>query len=260
MQIVDSHAHLHFDAFDADRALVLSRAREAGVVAFVNVGTDAATSQRSFELAFGEAGVFPTAGIHPNDSGAATEDDWRAIERLIADPHCVAVGECGLDYYRDRTPRNVQLAAFERQVRLARERDLPIIIHCRDAFADVYAALRRCGPPRGVMHCFSGTPREAAEAVDLGLCVSFAGPLTYPKNVELRAALAGVPPERILIETDCPFLPPDGKRGKRNEPAFLPFLVHEVAKVLGVAPGEAALRTSATAVALFRLPIRLGPD
>jgi TatD DNase family protein len=259
MQIVDSHAHLHFDAFDADRAAMLSRAREAGVMAFVNVGTDAATSRASFDLAAAEPDVFPTAGIHPNDSAAATEADWRAIEALAAQPRCVAIGETGLDWYRDRTPRDVQVAAFERQIDLARRRDVPVIIHCREAFADVYATLRRARPPhRGVMHCFSGTPREAAEAVELGLHVSFAGPLTYKKNVELRAALAAVPADRVMIETDCPFLPPEGKRGKRNEPAFLPFLVHEAAKVLGIDPGEAALRTSRNAGALFRLPLRLG--
>jgi TatD DNase family protein len=261
VQIVDSHAHLHFDSFDQDRAEVLARARAAGVVAFVNVGTDAATSKVCFDLAAKEPDVHPTAGVHPNDSGEATEEDWEAVEALIADPRCVAVGECGLDWYRDRTPRAVQIPAFERQVALARTRGLPIIIHCREAFADVYAALRNAGPShRGVMHCFSGTPPEAAQAVALGLHVSFAGPLTYKKNVELRAALAGVPPDRVLIETDCPFLPPEGKRGRRNEPSFLPFLVHEVGKVLGIAPAEAARLTSANADALFGLGIRLEPD
>lgn len=258
MQIVDSHAHVHFDVFDPDRAEMLERARAAGVVAMIDVGTDAATSQRAFDLAAAQVGVFPTAGIHPNDSISASEADWASVERLAADPRCVAVGECGLDWYRDRTPRATQLAAFDRQVLLARRVDRALIIHCREAFADVYETLRRLGPPhRGVMHCFSGTSADATVALDLGLHISFAGPLTYPKNAELRQTLARVPRDRILIETDCPFLPPDGKRGKRNEPGFLPYLVHGVANVLGLQPAEAALLTARNAVALFRLPIAL---
>jgi TatD DNase family protein len=258
VQIVDSHAHLHFDAFDQDLGEVLRRARAAGVVSFVDVGTDAATSALAFRLAEREPDVFPTAGIHPNDAGAATENDWRAVESLIADPRCVAVGECGLDYYRDRTARGVQVAAFERQIGVARARDLPIVIHCRDAFDDVYATLRRLGPPqRGVMHCFSGDSAQAKVAVDLGLHVSFAGPLTYPKNGALREALGAVPKDRVMIETDCPFLPPDGKRGTRNEPSFLTILVHEVGRLSGESPAVAALRTSANARALFRLPVGL---
>ena len=253
MQIVDSHAHLHFDRFDPDRSDVLARAREAGVVAMIDVGTDAATSRAAFDLSEREPDVFPTAGIHPHDSGKATAADWDAVEALAADKRCVAVGECGLDWARDWSPRQSQLDAFERQVALARRLGLPLIIHCREAFADVYSILRRLGPPhRGVMHCFSGGKREAAEALELGLHVSFAAPLTYPKNRELREALASVPSDRVTIETDCPFLPPEGKRGKRNEPSFLPFLVHEVARVLGVEPAEAARRTAANAVALFR--------
>jgi TatD DNase family protein len=258
VKIVDSHAHLHFASFDADRAEVLGRARAAGVVGIVNVGTDAVTSRLAFELSEREDGIFPTAGIHPNDSGAATPEDWDCVERLIRDPRCYAVGECGLDYYRDRTPKAVQLVAFERQVGLSRESGRPLIIHCREAFDDVYATLRRLGPPHsGVMHCFSGSPDQAREAVSLGLYVSFACPITYPKNEESRRALAVVPSDRVLIETDCPFLPPEGKRGKRNEPSFLPYLVHEVARVAGERPEDAALRTSANAQALFRLPIVL---
>jgi TatD DNase family protein len=259
VQIIDSHAHLHFDSFDSDRGEALARARAAGVVAMIDVGTDAATSRMAFELAGRENDVFPTAGIHPNDSGAATADDWAAVERMIEDRRCVGVGECGLDYYRDRTPKDVQLAAFERQIGLARSRDLPLVIHCREAFADVYAALRGAGAShRGVMHCFSGNVEQALEAVALGLHVSFAGPLTYPKNGALREALAKVPGDRVLVETDCPFLPPDGKRGKRNEPSFLPHLVHEIARASGESPEAAAHRTSANAKALFRLPVALG--
>src|SRR5262245_40777342 len=141
MQIVDSHAHLHFDRFDADRAEVLARAREAGVVAFVNVGTDAATSRAAFELAAREKDVFPTAGIHPHDAGRAAEAEWTAVEALAADPRCVAVGECGLDWARDWSPRPAQLAAFEREIVLARRLSLPLIIHCREAFEDVYSVL-----------------------------------------------------------------------------------------------------------------------
>lgn len=259
MQIVDSHAHLYFDSFDADRGEMIARARAAGVVAMVNVGTDAESSTQAFALAEREPGLFPTAGIHPNDSAAATPADWERIEALVRDPRCVAVGECGLDYYRDHSPKDVQQAAFDRQVLLARDRDLPIVIHCREAFDDVFSTLRRIAPShRGVMHCFSGTAAQAGEAVALGLHVSFAGPLTYPKNIALREALGATPRDRVLIETDCPFLPPEGKRGKRNEPSFLTWLVHEVAKRSGEEPAAAALRTAKNARDLFRLPIDLG--
>ncbi len=255
MVIVDSHAHLYFDRFDPDRAQVFERARAAGVVAFVTVGTDAISSKACFDLSSEHRDVFPTAGIHPNDSAKVSEADWAVIEALAAEPRCVAVGETGLDYYRDWAPKDTQRAAFARQIALARRHAKPVIIHCREAFADVYQTLAECGGSPGVMHCFSGGPGDAERALDLGLFVSFAGPLTYKKNAELRSVLAMTPRDRILVETDCPFLPPEGQRGKRNEPAFLQALLEVVGETLGMSAEAAGRLTSENAKRLFALPI-----
>jgi TatD DNase family protein len=256
VRLVDSHAHLYFEHFQADRAAVLAAARAAGVVAFVNVGTDAETTRLSFELAAAEPDVFPTAGVHPNDAHVVDDAEWAAVEAYARDPRCVGIGETGLDWFRNADRRREQTAAFERQLGWARERGLPVVIHCRDAFADVYEVVARVGRGvPGVMHCFSGGPDEARRALDLGLHLSFAAPLTYKKNDALRAAAALAPPDRVLIETDCPFLPPEGRRGKRNEPAFVAETLAALARARDLRPDEAAELTTRNAAALFRLPL-----
>jgi TatD DNase family protein len=256
VRLVDSHAHLYFEHFDADRDEVLAAARRVGVAAFVDVGTDAETTRLCFETAAVEADVFPTAGIHPNHAHEADEAEWAEIESYIADSRCVGVGETGLDWFRNASKRTEQIAAFERQIAAAKARDLPIVVHCREAFADVYDVLEHVGKGvRGVMHCFSGGPDEARRALDLGLDLSFAAPITYKKNDALRAAAALAPLDRVLIETDCPFLPPEGRRGKRNEPSFLPATLASLAEAKGISPEEAAHASTANAIRLFRLPI-----
>ncbi|HYC78777.1 MAG TPA: TatD family hydrolase [Planctomycetota bacterium] len=258
MKIVDSHAHLYFEHFKADRAEVLAAARAAGVAAFVNVGTDAETTRLTFELAAAEPDVFPTAGIHPNDAHVVDADEWAVVERYARDPRCVAIGETGLDWFRNRDQREAQIAAFERQIGWARELGLPVIIHCREAFDDVFATFERVGRGvPGVMHCFSGGPAEAERAVGLGLHVSFAAPITYRKNDALREAAKRVPRERVLTETDCPFLPPESRRGKGNEPAYLAETVAALARALDLRPDEVATLAARNAVALFRLPVAI---
>ncbi len=261
MSIVDSHAHLYFEHFTPDLKETLNRARDAGVVAFVNVGTDPTTTRLSFELAAKEKDIFPTAGIHPNDAATTTEEDWAAIEAFARHPRCVGIGETGLDWFRSPNHRGVQIKFFERQIALAHELDLPVVIHCRDAHADTYEVLESLGRPvRGVMHCFSGTPADAERAVALGLHISYAGPVSYKKNDMLRDSLKLVPLDRILVETDCPFLPPEGFRGKRNEPSYLGVTIGAVASTLGASPRDIASQTARNAVALFRLPITIAPN
>ncbi len=256
MRIIDSHAHLYFEHFQADRSEVLAAARAAGIVAFVNVGTDAETTRLSFELAAAEPDVFPTAGVHPNDAHIVDEAEWAVVESFARNPRCVGVGETGLDWFRNADRRSEQIAAFERQLGWSRELDLPVVIHCRDAFADVYDVFARSGRAvRGVMHCFSGGLDEARRALDLGLHLSFAAPRTYKKNDALRAVAAFAPADRILTETDCPFLPPEGRRGKRNEPSFLTATVDALAKARDLRPEEAARLAADNAVLLFRLPV-----
>lgn len=261
MPIVDSHAHLYFDHFSDDLRETLGRARDAGVVAFVNVGTDPTTTRLSFALAAKETDIFPTAGIHPNDAATTTESDWAEIESFARDPRCVGIGETGLDWFRSPDHRDVQIAAFERQVLLAHSLDLPVVIHCREAHDDTYRILESFKRSiRGVMHCFSGTRADAERAVALGLHVSYAGPVSYKKNDALRASLSIVPRDKILVETDCPFLPPEGFRGKRNEPSYLSITVGAIATTLGIPSRELATLTARNAVSLFRLPIALADE
>lgn len=256
MPIVDSHSHLYFEHFSPDLKETLSRARDAGVVGFVNVGTDPHTTRRCFELAEAEPDIFPTAGIHPNDAATTTEADWAAVEAFARHPRCVGIGETGLDWFRSGDARDIQKAAFRRQLAWAEELDLPVVIHCRDAHDDTYDLLESLGRPiRGVMHCFSGTPDDADRAVALGLHISYAGPVSYKKNDALRASLHRVPHDRLLVETDCPFLPPEGFRGKRNEPSYLTVTLDALARVLAKPPRDIAALTARNAIALFKLPI-----
>lgn len=260
--ITDSHAHVFWDSYDGDRADVLERARAAGVGRMVVVGTDLESSRRALELCAGEEGLYPTAGIHPHDardSGAAART---AIEELCRRPECVAVGETGLDYFKEYSPREDQRENFRWHLELARRLDKPVVVHCRDAHADTArmltevagdAALAEAAPLRGVMHCYTMGPAELPPYLELGFYISFSGVVTYPRNDENRAAAAAVPAERLLVETDCPFLAPQGHRGRRNEPALVALVLERVAAVRGEDAGHLAAVTSANAERLFRL-------
>jgi TatD DNase family protein len=249
--IFDTHCHLGFDGEDSGAiAAVHDRATESGVSLLLNVGTDLTSSTRARALAVRLPGVLFSAGLHPNDSGKL-EAEWDAIEALCRDPGCVAIGETGLDFYREWTTPEQQARAFARHLELARELDKPVIVHCRDAFPAVYDLLAAHPGVRGVMHCFSGDTAAARRAVELGFHVSFAGPLTYPKNDALRAAASWAPADRILVETDAPFLPPQGRRGKRNEPAFIVATLQALADARGLAFAEVAALTLANGKRLF---------
>jgi len=252
--VIDSHAHLADEQFDGDRDAVLARAREAGVELIVCPGSDVASSRAALELARASDAVLAAAGVHPHEAKTADAAALAEVEKLARQEGCVGVGEIGLDYHYDSSPRDVQRAVFEAQLALARRVDLPVIVHCREAFDDCLAALERAGV-RGVMHCFSGDRDVALRCCKLGLMVSFAGQVTYKKADALRGAARAVPAEHLLIETDSPYLAPQAVRGRRNEPAHLVHTAEFLAGTLGLSPEDVARITTVNAKLLFGLPV-----
>lgn len=254
--LFDTHAHLHFPEFDADREAMLERARASGVRRMVTIGTDIETSRASIALAGREADVWATVGVHPHDAAEADAAVLAEIERLAAEPRVVAVGEIGLDYFRDLSPREDQHRVFRALIGIARRAGKPVVIHCRDAHEDTLAILaeERVADVRGIMHCFSGDVAIARRCLDLGLLISLAGPVTYPNARALPDVARFVPGDRLVVETDCPFLPPQGYRGKRNEPAYLAITATRVAELRGDPIDALAARTTANACALLGIP------
>jgi TatD DNase family protein len=255
--LIDTHAHLDDPQFARDLPEALARAEAAGVAAVVAIGTTAESSAAVVRLAEQYPSVFAAVGIQPNHTAEAASVDWERILALAAHPRVVALGETGLDRYWDYAPLAVQQDYFDRHLRLAQERRLPFVVHTRASDADVLAMLRQAagrGPLSGVMHSFTGTADTAAECVGLGLYVSFAGMVTFKKSGDLRAVAATIPAERILVETDSPYLAPHPLRGKRNEPANVVQTAACLAEVRGVSPAEFAAQTTANARRLFRLP------
>lgn len=256
--ITDTHAHLFWKSFDADLEEVLLRARAAGVARMLIVGTDIPTSHAAFELCQGRDGLFPTAGVHPHDAQAFGPSERAELEQLCARPECVAVGETGLDYFKEYSPREHQQVAFRYQIELARRLDKPLIVHSRDAHPDTAALLAEQPGVRGVMHCYTMGPAELPSYLELGFYISFSGVLTYPANGQNREAARVCPEERLLVETDCPFLAPQGHRGERNEPARVRLVLERLAELRGVDPGLLAQTTSANAARLFELDSQRG--
>lgn len=262
MKLTDSHAHLNHPQFAEDLPAVLKRARDAGVSAIINVGFDEQSSLRAVEIAQRHEDIWAAIGVHPHDAKILTPALLNTLRRLAAHPKVVAVGEIGLDFYRDLSPRDVQLEAFRAQIELAKECGLPIIVHDRDAHEPVFETLRDIGGcPEGVMHCFSGDWEFAQRCVEqLGLHIGIAGPVTFGK--ENPAGAPGtlgevarlVPLERLLIETDCPWLAPQPRRGKRNEPAFVIYIAEQVARLRGMSTASVAAATTANLRALFGIP------
>jgi TatD DNase family protein len=258
MELVDTHAHLDDDQFASDLTAVLERARAANVSTIVAVGTTLETSRRAVQLAREHAIVRAAVGIHPNYAAQATADDWSQIERLASEPEVVAIGETGLDRFRNDTPFDLQRNYFERHLGLSRQRQLPVIIHCRDADADVLPCLELAagaGPVIGVMHSFTGQAATAARCLELGLYISFAGQLTYTnrKFDTLREVARIVPSDRLLVETDSPYLAPEPHRGQRNEPAHVQLTASRLAEIRGVSLDELANLTASNARTLFQV-------
>jgi TatD DNase family protein len=255
LDLVDTHAHLHFPEFAGDLEAVLERARAAGVRCMVTIGTDVESSRAAVALAGREPDVWAAVGIHPHAAGQADEAQLAEIERVAAAPRVVAIGETGLDFFRLLSPRDAQERLFRAQLALARRLRKPVLVHCRDAHEETLAILAEVpvGEAGGIMHCFSGDTVIARRCLDLGLLISLAGPVTYPNARALPEVAKVVPADRLVVETDCPFLPPQPYRGKRNEPAYLAVTAARVAELRGEPLEELASRTSENARALLRL-------
>lgn len=247
MSWTDSHCHVPYEGVGTD---AIAEARAAGVTRLVDVGTDAAQSAAAVAVARAHEGVWATVGLHPHDAS----DGVDTIVHLLGEPEVVAVGECGLDYHYDHSPRPAQREAFAAQVALAHAHGLALVIHTREAWDDTFAILRAEGAPgRTVFHCFTGGPGEARLALDLGAHLSFSGIVTFKTAGDVRAAAALCPLDRLLVETDAPYLAPVPHRGATNRPALVPVVGAAVAAVRGVDPAEVEAATWATAEAVFRL-------
>lgn len=255
MELFDSHCHLDPMRYHGEIPGVLARARAAGVTGMTVIGTRATDSEAAAALAASEPGVVAAAGIHPNDVGHVVPGEWDRIEALVASGRVGAVGETGLDWYRDHAPRDLQREWFDRHVDLAMRHALPLVVHTRDSIADVLVVIRsalRKGPLSAILHAFTGTAAEAAEAVDLGCHLGFAGMVTFRSSAALRDVVRGVPADRLLVETDSPFLSPEPLRGKRNEPANVVHTARCVALARGETLEALAAATTANARRLFR--------
>jgi len=251
MNFHDSHCHLDPMRYGADLHDVLVRARAAGVTGMTVIGTRAVDSEAAADLADREPGIVAAAGIHPNDVAEADADEWDRITRLVVSGRVAAIGETGLDWYRDHSPRELQREYFDRHIRLAQKLALPLVVHTRESIRDTLDALREAlmrGPLVIVLHSFTGTVAEASEAVELGCSLGFAGMVTFRSAANLREVVKGVPSDRLLIETDSPFLSPEPLRGRRNEPANV---VH-TARCLAIARGEPLEKIAADTTANAR--------
>ncbi len=257
LELFDSHAHVDGPEFDADRDVVLARARAAGVRRIVVIGAvgEPSSAERAVALAERDPDIWATVATHPHDVEKMTEAWWATHERLASHPRVVAIGETGLDFYYDHSPRQAQAVAFARFIDLARRVGKPVVCHIRDAHAEARDILRaeRAGELGGIIHCFTGTPDDAAAYVELGFHVSFSGIVTYKTAQPIRDAVRRVPLDRILIETDCPYLAPLPMRGKRNEPGYVVHTARVVAECAQVSLAELARATVANTCTVFRL-------
>ena len=255
--LFDTHTHLDQADFDDNRADVVERAKSAGVTQLIAVGCTADDSRKCVQLASEFDGVYAAVGIQPNYIAEAKPEDWATIEQLATEPGVVAIGETGLDRHWDYTPFDQQQDYFDRHMRLAERHDLPFIVHMRDCDDAIMQALREArqrGVLKGVMHSFTGDAQMAAECVEMGMHISFAGMVTFKKSTALRECAATIPADRLLIETDCPYLSPEPVRSKRpNEPAFVRHTAECLAEVRGISLEELAAQTTANAQAFFAI-------
>ena len=249
-KIYDSHAHYDSEAFDEDRDEVISGLAGKGVCGVVNCGSDLPTSQKSLELAEKYDFVYAACGVHPHEALGAPGDYLARVKEMLAHPKCVAIGEIGLDYHYDFSPRELQLKVFEEQIILANELNMPVIIHDREAHEDTFRILRK-HKPKGVVHCFSGSAELAAEAVKLGLYIGLGGAATFKNARKPLEVAASVPLDRLLIETDCPYMTPVPFRGQRNDSSLIAYSAEVIAEAAGVTPDELLDITRQNANTLF---------
>ncbi|MBW1902002.1 MAG: TatD family hydrolase [Deltaproteobacteria bacterium] len=254
--LVDSHAHLDIRDFDNDRTDVIDRAVSGGLTNIITIGIDVGSSLRALELARKHAFIYASVGLHPHNANTFDSQELDSLAQIASDSKIVAWGEIGLDFYRRYSPRDDQLRSFQQQLETANDLDLPVIIHDRDAHDDVFKILKKMGKgeKKGVIHCYSGDQDLAAAFIELGYYISIPGTVTYKKASHVRDVASSIPMERMLIETDAPFLTPVPKRGKRNEPLFVTYTAQEIARLRNIKFEEVARKTAENAQTLFGLP------
>ena len=258
MQLIDSHAHIDFPQFAEDREALLGRARAAGVETILAIGSGPGPEKLDAAVPFAEEHdwIYASIGVHPHEAKLATPDHFQQLTELAKHPKVIAWGEIGLDYFYDHSPRDVQDRVFRDQLSLAHQAKLPIIIHCRDAWPDTLKVLNEAWRPTGlggILHCFTSTLEDAQCGLDMGFLISFAGNSTYPKAANIRDVAKALPLENILIETDSPFLAPQGYRGKRNEPAYVAEVAKAIASVRNLSAEDIATATAANFRRFFKL-------
>ena len=256
---IDTHAHLLDERFDKDRMDAVKRASGAGVGIIIETGCVQASWLKTLEFTEKNENIYCALGIHPQNAKTATDKNFSDLEKLAQNIKCVAIGETGLDYHYEYSPREIQKEVFIKHLNTARKCSKPITIHCRDAYKDLIEIIKKefiaNGPVKGVIHCFSGTSAEAAALIELGLLLGIDGPVTYPSAGELRSVVEHVPLDSVLLETDSPYLPPQKYRGQRNEPAFIPLIAEQIAQIRKLDCNIVEKTTTTNAAALFGLKI-----
>jgi TatD DNase family protein len=261
LNIVDTHAHLDMSHFDVDRDEVIARARDSGVTTIITIGIDLKSNQKAISLAEKYPGVFAAVGIHPQESKGISNDIMLRIADMCNHSRVVGVGETGLDFFHNNSPRIDQFKALEWHLEMAQLKGLPVIIHSRQAQEDMLKELRKWSAsytlpeakPRGVIHCFSGDLSTALEYINMGFYISIGGYIGYPSSAQLRETLKGIPQDRLVVETDCPFLPPQKYRGKRNEPAYTLVTLKVLAEIKQISLSDMAFQTSLNADRIFSI-------
>ena len=260
-QLVDTHCHLDFDRYDQDRDKVIKRAKDAGVTRIIIPAVDVASCKSAIKLANKHRQMYASAGVHPNSTANFTSYALKDIETAAKNRKVVAIGEIGLDYYRERSPKSKQKQAFEKQIELAARLELPLIIHNRDAEKDTLPILENwvtdlpdsLKDRPGVFHSFLADQGTAQRAIDAGFYLGFTGPITFKNNKDMHRVVASVPLDRILVETDGPYLTPEPYRGKRNEPSYIPHIIKKIAELHSVSVDEVSRITTENAIRLFQL-------
>ncbi|MBP2242572.1 TatD DNase family protein [Cytobacillus eiseniae] len=251
--LFDTHVHLNAEQFADDLEEVINRALNEGISRMVVVGFDRPTIEKAMELVDRYECIYASIGWHPVDAIDMKDEDLQWIEELSSHPKVVAIGEMGLDYYWDKSPKDIQKEVFRRQIQLAKKVKLPIVIHNREATADIVEILKEEGAEEvgGIMHCFSGSPETAKECVDMNFYISLGGPVTFKNAKKPKEVAEAIPLEKLLIETDCPYLAPHPYRGKRNEPSYVKLVAEQIAEIKGLTLEEVAHATTANANKLF---------
>jgi TatD DNase family protein len=251
--LIDTHCHLDFSQFAPDRDAVIQRAKEAGIGYFINIGSTLDSSNAACALAAKYAQVYAGVGVHPHDAHSFNQETEDRLRQLAVKSKVVAIGETGLDYYRNLSSEAHQLHAFHKQIKLAKDLNLPLVVHCRQAETPLLEVLKTAMPMRAVIHCFSGDENFLKECLDAGFFISFTCNITYKKAQGLRDMVGFTPLEKLMLETDAPYLSPEGFRGKRNEPMQIKLLAEAVSLIKGISVEELANKTTANAKEFFKL-------